>query len=91
MDNLKTELVAYLVSSASGCVDEPKIYGPLRLIDAAAKLIRVMEAEGSASPQLVEIAQKIETEKHLCMTDEEAFVNFLNEVTLDLCTVIDEE
>ena len=31
------ELLIYLVSSAQGLPDEPKIYGPLRLTEAAYK------------------------------------------------------
>lgn len=33
------ELVAFLVTSARLCVDEPKLYGPLRLVDAASRLL----------------------------------------------------
>ncbi|WP_272914414.1 DUF6092 family protein [Candidatus Methanodesulfokora washburnensis] len=39
-------MLSFLVSSARGCVDEPALYGSLRLIDAAARLINIMQEEG---------------------------------------------
>lgn len=42
------KLLAFLITSARGCVDEPVLYGPLRLVDAAARLIDIMEKEGKS-------------------------------------------
>ena len=40
------ELLAFLITSASLCVDEPKLYGTFRLLDAASRLIGfVFESE----------------------------------------------
>lgn len=37
-DDYLLELVAFLATSARGCLDEPPSYGPFRLIDALSRL-----------------------------------------------------
>jgi len=39
-------LLGYLFTSARGLADEPKSYGPFRLLDAAGKLLEIMEEHG---------------------------------------------
>jgi hypothetical protein len=36
-------LLGYLLTSARGLADEPKGYGPFRLLDAAGRLLEIME------------------------------------------------
>jgi len=37
------KLFAYMITSARGCVDEPKIYGPFRLVDSISKLYGILK------------------------------------------------
>ena len=46
------KLLSFLISSARGCVYEPQLYGPLRLVNAAVRLIDVMETEGKVNDDL---------------------------------------
>ena len=39
-------LLSYLLTSARGLADEPKGYGPFRLLDAAGRLLEIMEEHG---------------------------------------------
>jgi len=75
------KLLAFLITSARGCVDEPVLYGPLRLIDAAARLIEIMKKEGKATPEIMELQKLIEEKKDLVMYDEEEFIKFLDELS----------
>jgi len=38
------DLALYLVASAKDCLDEPLIYGPLRLLEGVNKIVRMGEA-----------------------------------------------
>jgi len=37
------KMFIYMVTSARGCVDEPKIYGSFRLIDSISKLYSILK------------------------------------------------
>jgi len=75
------KLLAFLITSARGCVDEPVLYGPLRLVDAAARLIEIMKKEGKATPEIMELQKLIEEKKDLVMYNEEEFIKFLDELS----------
>jgi len=76
-------LLAFLVTSARNCVEEPKLYGPFRLIDGASRLIGILEEAGEADEFLVEIKEKIEDNKYSVMSDKKEFIKFLDDLTLD--------
>ena len=84
------KLLAFLITSARGCVDKPPLYGPLRLIDAASRLIDIMEEEGKANTKLLKLKELIEEKKYLVMYDEEEFVKFLDELFKELAKIIKE-
>jgi hypothetical protein len=46
------ELVCYMVTSACNLLNENRLYGPFRLIDAASRLITLLEEEGVRSKRL---------------------------------------
>ena len=74
-------LATYMLTSARGCVDEPKLYGPLRLIEAISRLIALTESAGFPRDEyLIQAKKKIDINKHLVMESEEKFTNFLDEV-----------
>ena len=81
-------LLAFLITSARGCVDEPVLYGPLRLVDAAARLIDIMEKEGKANEDILKLKELIEKKKDLVMYDEEGFIEFLDELSKELARII---
>ena len=94
-NNFKDEvysLLAYVISSASGCVKEPKLYGPFRLIDTAERVINLLSEQSLLSTAaLDEVAKRIETDKLLLMNDEEGFVKMLQDVSGMMAEIINEE
>lgn len=78
------ELFSFLIASASGCVKEPKLYGPLRLIDGASRLIVILEKEGLTDEFLLRMRKKIEDKRYTVMSSKDEFTKFLNDLTLDL-------
>lgn len=83
------QLLAFLLTSARGCIDEPPIYGPLRLIDAADKLISMlMEKYRGESKEFQEIRKKIEKARNLVLTNEEEFTRTLDELVRSLSKII---
>ncbi|EHR78174.1 hypothetical protein OCC_03948 [Thermococcus litoralis DSM 5473] len=82
------KLLAFLITSARGCVGEPPLYGPLRLVDAAARLVEIMKKEGKAIPEIIELQKLIEEKKDLVMYDEEEFIKFLDDLSKKLAEII---
>ena len=74
-------LVGYLLTSAHGLYDEPKGYGPFRLLDAAGRLLATMQAHQLADPYLDELEQALEAERMGHGDDEQ-----LRAVLDELCT-----
>ncbi|MEM0153846.1 MAG: DUF6092 family protein [Ignisphaera sp.] len=82
------KLLSFLITSARGCVDEPSLYGTLRLIDAAARLIDIMKEEGKATEELLNLKKTIEENIALVMYDEKAYIEFLDRLVRDLAKII---
>ena len=78
------ELICYMVTSARNLVRETKMYGPFRLIDACGRLIGILEQMGASNESLVGVKAQIEENKYKVISDEEAFLDFLDELVLDL-------
>ncbi|MEM2122583.1 MAG: DUF6092 family protein [Candidatus Bathyarchaeia archaeon] len=84
------ELASFLAVSARGCVDEPHLYGPLRLIDGLSRLVelsRHIPCIGS-DPFLERVRDQIENNKTLVMYDREKFINFLDFLVLEFAREI---
>jgi len=81
-------LLSFLITSARGCVDEPKIYGPLRLLDAAVRVIDIMEKEGRATPEVLRLRELIEEALDVLMHDEEEFVRRMDNLSRELAKII---
>lgn len=77
------KLFCYIITSARGCVEEPKLYGPLRLLDSMERIITLLDNEGLANDFLRKERAKIEENKYLLMQDEKGFTKFLNELVID--------
>jgi len=77
------KLFCYMITSARGCVEEPKLYGPFRLIDSVGRIITLLDNEGLADDFLKKEMVKIEESKYLVMQDEKGFIKFLDELVID--------
>lgn len=84
--------LSFIISSAKGCLKEPKIYGPFRLVESLDKLIKILEKNNILIDELVlNIAQKINYGKSSFMEDESAFIEMLDEITFDLINALRRE
>lgn len=94
-ENFKNDvysLLAYIISSAVGCVSEPRLYGPMRLADTAGKMIHLLEEHDLLrTAGLNSIADRIETDKLLCMDDEQGFIQMLKDISGIMAEIINEE
>jgi hypothetical protein len=77
------ELFCFMISSARGLMDEPKAYGPFRIIDAMSRLISILEKHNLADEFLVKEREKIEEGKYSVMDSEEIFKEFLDSLVVD--------
>jgi len=85
-------LLIYMITSASGCVNEPKLYGSMRLADAASKLIVLLNKyDVPLNDKLNQVEERIGQDKLLCMDDEKGFVKMLNDISLMMTDVLLEE
>jgi hypothetical protein len=75
-------LVGYLLTSAHGLYDEPKGYGPFRLLDAAGRLLVIMEAHGLSDPFLRQLEHAVAAER-FGHGDDEQLRTRLNELCLE--------
>jgi len=82
------QLLAFLITSARGCIDEPKLYGPLRLLDAASRLIEIMEDEGKASEEVLRLRGLVEEAIDVLMYDQKEFVRLTDELSRELARII---
>jgi len=85
-DDYLLELVAFLATSARGCIDEPSIYGPFRLIDALSRLVDLPKYAACLKDDdfLHKIKAEIEEKKNSVMFDAEEFQNMLDSVVLQV-------
>ena len=77
------KLFCYIITSARGCIEEPKLYGPFRLIDSVERIITLLDNQGLADDFLKKERAKIEENKYLVMQDEKGFTKFLDELVID--------
>jgi len=83
-DDYLLELIAFLATSARGCIDEPPIYGPFRLIDALSRLIDLPKYATCLKEDdfLHKIKAEIEEKKYSVMSNTEEFQDMLDSVVL---------
>jgi hypothetical protein len=78
------ELLCYMIVSARNLDQETKMYGPFRLVDAASRLIEILEESGIGDEFLSQLRSMIEANKYKVMTDKEGFVAFLDDLVLKM-------
>ncbi len=72
------ELVGYMVTSGRNLIDETPLYGPFRLVDAASRLILILEQEGVVSDRLRTMRERIDNGKYSVMKTQEELKVFLD-------------
>jgi len=72
------DLVGYMATSGRNLIDETPLYGPFRLVDAASRLIEILEQEGIGSSRLSTLREHIDAGKYSVMVDAEEFKNYLD-------------
>jgi len=85
-DDYLLELVAFLATAARGCMDEPPLYGPFRLIDALSRLIELPKYAKCLKDDnfLHRIKAEIEEKKYSVMFDTGEFQDMLDSVVLQV-------
>jgi hypothetical protein len=76
-------LAVSLLTSARGCMDEPKVYGPLRLIEALSALANIYDYEDIIKKDEFLLSAKNEIDTLLVpavMQSEEQFTRLLDEL-----------
>jgi len=69
-----------MVTSGRNLIDETPLYGPFRLVDAASRLITILEEEGVASSRLAAIQEEIDNGKYSVMNSKQEFTSFLDSI-----------
>lgn len=67
-------------SSAKGLVDEPKLYGPLRLLESMERIIDVLESNDMSNEFYTKLKEEIKENKYTVMQDEEEFVESIDNI-----------
>ena len=80
------EMLAFLFSSAHLLVNEPHLYGTIRLLDAASRLMGfALDSRQLEDEQFLgELKEDLDERKFLLVTDENAYCEFLAELTLTM-------
>lgn len=79
----QARIFTFLLTSARGCVDEPPLYGPLRLLEVYSLLLEMLKPE-ETDGFYYKLNEKIEKLKDKCMEDEVQFVDGLDRVLEEL-------
>lgn len=74
------DLLGFIFTSARELVVDPKIYGPLRMVDTASRLIDLWQQDGLTDEFMLALKDTIDDKKFLCMSDEAQFLSFLDEL-----------
>jgi hypothetical protein len=85
-DDYLLELAAFLATSARGCIDEPPLYGPFRLIDALSRLIDLPKYATCLKDDdfLRKIKAEIDEKKFSVTSDTDEFQKMLDSVVLQV-------
>lgn len=71
-----------MLVAARGCVEEPHLYGPLRLVDSVSRLVELLERYGLTSDFMRDLRSHIDAHKLILMSDADAFVRSIDDAVL---------
>lgn len=74
------DLSLFFLTAARGCVDEPQIYGPLRLVDGLSRVLELQDLIGVHDDFLTELKKEIDEKKYVVMASEEKFIAFIDDL-----------
>lgn len=78
------DLATYLVASARDCVDEPLIYGPLRMLEGVNRMIQMGEGDPRFRDDfLSKMRARVSTDILKVMSDREKFKKALDDLLLE--------
>jgi len=78
------DLATYLVASARDCVDEPLIYGPLRMLDGVSKIAQITGGDPRLRDSfLSKMGPRISADVLKVMSDREKFKKALDDLLLE--------
>jgi len=78
------DLATYLVASARDCVDEPLIYGPLRMLEGVNRIIMMGEGDPRLRDDfLSKMRARVTTDILKVMSDREEFKRALDDLLLE--------
>jgi nitroreductase len=79
------EYALFLLTAARGIMNEPRVYGAIRLVDAVSKLTGLYSTTISLKPDpfMIEARRKIDAKLETAMTSEEEFMAFIDELVDD--------
>jgi len=78
------DLIGYMLTSARGLIDEPRLYGPFRLVDGVSRLCALLEQDEISNKDFFTgLRKKIDGGKFSVMTDEKGFISLLDELVLE--------
>lgn len=80
MKEQEMNLLSFCIMAAIGCLDEPAIYGPMRLLEVMELVIEQSENPG----RLLELRDCIHESKTLCLYGEGRFRESLQEIAFRL-------
>ncbi len=81
------DLLCFLAVSARELLNEPKIYGPMRLMEASQRLTELADASGIHHELLDEVSQRLETFPLDSLPEaEEEFIGCMDDLVLLLAT-----
>jgi hypothetical protein len=85
------ELICFMVTSARNLIQENRLYGPLRLVDAVSRLVDILEKLDLKSPRLEAIKERIEEGENTVMESEEKFTTFLENLVMELVPLMQDQ
>jgi uncharacterized protein DUF6092 len=82
------ELSLFLLTAARGCVDEPHMYGPLRLMNAINRLSGLYSKSNLLTPDqfLLKRSKEIEENIDKVMSSEDEFIAFMDKMIVEFTT-----
>ena len=78
MERGELELLIYLITSAQGLPGEPRIYGSIRLTEAAYKLCRILLEREPENEKLKALAERLEQDKGKALSHCNDYSDLLN-------------
>lgn len=93
-DQLEVEvvnLICFLIVSARGLMDEPRIYGPMRLMEATQRLIKLAEHCGIRSELVTGVEERIKAFPLDSLPEgKEKFVEFMDDLVVFLAVWVEQ-